>query len=400
MTRVRAPSTPLRPAAGQSPAPAPTADRTALEAELRDLRRQSRAHDPRGQLTYKDMMRASQEKAKIDQRIAKLEAQLASLAPAPAPVSGPAPRRPVDEMDRSRPIRTERDMDIVCPVLGAMVASGKLQMDADGNVKLSQLRDILVHDHNLSPIMARATAVTGFAGNGPLDVLGNLLGNEMNVLELRSGMIKHPGDSAILTGGKFDQGRFDAFVAHAAPGGPGEGGRMTIESFARAVQAQADRDQDGATRVAGSGGALGWILPGGLDTVVRGQPSAVVEYSALLNVYGQTDPATGERYITTDDLLTLYRDKQLPPSARMQSRPMTGVADFATTMAKMGYETAFGTSSGTALEGAERALGAEPKGTDGMGGAGKASCPFMHGGAQKAAPMSPAENHLLHAATS
>ena len=49
----------------------------------------------------------------------------------------------------------------------------------------------------------------------------NTLHGSMNVVDLRSGSIKHRGDSAILTAGKFD-----ALVSHT------ENGVMTVDSFA------------------------------------------------------------------------------------------------------------------------------------------------------------------------
>lgn len=370
--------------------------RAQLETELGRLKKLEKETDPKAEITYQDMMRASAEKTKLQERITVLEAKIEKLG-APVEVKAAevqgASAAPLDQMEEPRPaFKSEKEMDVVCPVLGAMVASGRLKMDSEGNINLKQMADILVRDHGASPALAHATLAVGWGGNRPGDVLGNLLHSELNVLELRSGMIKHPADSAILTAGRFDEEKFQDLVSHAEPGG-----RMTIKSFGAAIRDQIERDSDTSTRVPTTG-FFSNLLPDGLDSFLRGQPTAIVEFGALLNLYGKRDPATGERYIEASTLRDLYQHKKLPPNERMQSRPAVGVVDLTATMARLGWETTFGTASGTALEGAERALGKEVAGQDGMGGAGKATCPYMNAATQKSGPTSPAENDSLHRA--
>ena len=184
-----------------------------------------------------------------------------------------------------------KQMAIVCPVLGALVKEGKVKMAPDGTMKLKDLREAGDASMNLTrPLQASLTAI-GFIANKPGDVAHNMLHREMNVLDLRSGMIKHPGDSEILTAGKFDEAKFDAFASHA------EGGNMTTESFARAIAANVRRD----------------ARPGQvLDTVVRGMNFSEVEFAGLLSVFGKTDPQTGKFGIPVGELRALYQDQQLP----------------------------------------------------------------------------------------
>ena len=107
-------------------------------------------------------------------------------------------------MDASTKLE-QHQMAIVCPVLAAMVKEGKLPMDADGNVKFKDLR-AAGRSLEFSKPMELSLPAIALGGNTPKELLGNLLHREFNVLELRSGLAKHAGDSAILNSGKFDDG--------------------------------------------------------------------------------------------------------------------------------------------------------------------------------------------------
>lgn len=292
-----------------------------------------------------------------------------------------------DVMERSA-ATPEHKMDIVCPVLAALVKDGRVKMDADGKIKLTQLKNVVSQRMGVSSTMSAALLGIGVVGNKPSDMLGNLMNMQLNVKELRGGMIKHPADSAVLTGGQFDQKKFDALVSHA------KDGRMTIESFANAIRANAARDADPARRVPDViPTSLGGILPSGLDAYVRGAPLSVVEFAPLVNVFGTRDPKTGERYIEVETLRKLYQDKELPPDARMQSRAKTGLVDATATMSRMAWQLAFGSAAGTAQAGAAKALGRGAQENDAVYGAGKATCPYMHGASPKQKPAG--ENELV-----
>lgn len=106
-------------------------------------------------------------------------------------------------------------------------------------------------------------------------------------------MIKHPGDSAILSGGQFDAAKFDALASHA------ERGVMTVDSFSKAIAANVQRD----------------LQPGQAqsdDTLVRGKNFAIVEFAGLVATFGKKDPKTGKLGIPVEALRALYQDKKLP----------------------------------------------------------------------------------------
>lgn len=184
----------------------------------------------------------------------------------------------------------DRQKEIVCPVLGSMVNEGRIKLAPDGTLKLSDLREATKALQMDAGLRAGLTA-TGVVANKPGDILRNTIHGSMNVLDLRSGAIKHPGDSAILTEGKFDQQKFDALVSHA------ENGVMTVDSFAKAIAANVKRD----------------LLPGQtIDTLVRGKNFSNVEYGALLASFGTKDSKTGKLGISVEDMRSLYQDKKLP----------------------------------------------------------------------------------------
>ncbi len=134
---------------------------------------------------------------------------------------------------------------------------------------------------------------------------GNIFNRSFNVLELRSGPAKHAADSAILNSGAFDESRFQAFVAHAD-----RNGRMTLSSFAAAIADQARRDSSGPAAAA---------LP-------TGKAIALVEYSALLSIFGTKDKATGEVGIPVTQLRDLFQHQKLPPTTGASISESTAIA--------------------------------------------------------------------------
>jgi hypothetical protein len=211
-------------------------------------------------------------------------------------VPAPQPQKPlggwqsngVYKMDAStRP--AQHEMGIVCPVLAAMVKDGKMPMDKDGNVKFKDLR-AAGRALDFSKPMELALPAIAVGGGAGSQLLGNIFSRQFNVLELRSGLAKHAGDSAILNSGKFDEERFQAFTAHA------ENGRMTISSFAAAIADNLRRDNQGAAA----------------DARKTGQQIVLAEYSPLLAIFGTKDPSTGELGIPVSDLRELFQNQKLP----------------------------------------------------------------------------------------
>jgi hypothetical protein len=236
-----------------------------------------------------------------------IEPKPATPAPASATPVTSSPQAPVDQFspaDANDSAATTgasantvqlptdpKDMAIVCPVLGALVAQGKVQVSPDGTIKLDDLRNVFGNDFKMTPALAEVTAGTGYAANGLDQVFHNIANQQMDVFDLRTGALKHPSDSAILTAGQFDEQKFDALVSHA------QNGVMTLDSFSQAIAANEQRDSD----------------QGLAKAYAFGTNASEVEFGALLTVFGTRDAATGEVGIPVDQLRALYQDKQLPP---------------------------------------------------------------------------------------
>ena len=262
----------------------------------------------------------------------------------------------------------EKKMDIVCPLMGALVAQGNVKLDADGNMQTSDFYSAMVSRAGISGPLAIAAMAAAPAANKLSDMLGNIFHMRFNPLLLRSGQIKHPNDSAILTNGKFDEAKFDTLTSHA------KDGKMTTASFSAAISATVARDGTSS-----------------------GVPLAVAEAAALINVFGTVDPATGERSIDVATLRNLYQNKQMPAVGLMMSRPPSGIADMASTIARITAGLSFGNASGLATEGINRSLGTSSTlAGSAMTGAGKASCPHMKGLAANPPPTNSDEIAALH----
>jgi hypothetical protein len=182
--------------------------------------------------------------------------------------------------------------EIVCPVLGSLVREGRVQLKPDGTVPFDELTSAWRALGLSAPLRAGLRSLGVFA-NSPLDVRHNARAAELNVLDLRDGMLTHPADSGVLSHGKLDEGAFDTLIFHA------EAGVMTIDAFARAIAQNVRRD----------------LEPGQLlDTVLRGMNASVVEFSGLLALFGRRDHPHGKLGITVDELRALYFEQRLPIS--------------------------------------------------------------------------------------
>lgn len=216
-------------------------------------------------------------------------AKPAAAAPAAAPTYTPkaaSTRPPV----ATQPLPTDpKKMDIVCPVLASLVNEGKVKMRPDGTMKLDDL--VNTPALNLPGSMKTVLTGIGFLANKPGDILHNTFFKEMNVLDLRAGLEKHPSDTSILTAGRFDQAKFDKLVANA------DGTMMTADSFAKAIAQNTQRD----------------ATPGHvIDAVARGASASEVEFGVLMSVFGKKDPATGKFGLTVEEMRGLFQDKKLP----------------------------------------------------------------------------------------
>ncbi|TNE47070.1 MAG: hypothetical protein EP343_21225 [Deltaproteobacteria bacterium] len=250
----------------------------------------------------------------------------------------------------------EGQAEIVCPVIRGMVSDGHLNVDAEGNAQISELKDIF-EDLGFNRHLANVAVV----GNKPSAILGNLFGGTFNVNDLRGGLLDHSGDSMILRNGKFDPERFDVLVSHSS-----DGQRMTTEDFQKAIQT--NKTDDDAS----------WI----------GSQISKVEFRILLDAFGTEGP-DGVKGISIDDLRNLYENKQIPSSFRPveTATPSNDIAS----LAGHARNLATGSQVGAAKAGLSSALQGSDllsSGDVAVQGMGKGACPYM-GQDQSTAASSP-----------
>jgi hypothetical protein len=230
--------------------------------------------------------------------------------PRPAEVKDAAPRAATTDFTEAKPL----SKPIICPVQGALTKAGLMKLAPSGRTSIPALVNTVAHSLNTTAPAAVMTGSFGFFANSPLGVLRNLLTMSYNPLGLESGLIKHPGDSMILQGGEFHPDRFAELEKHAI------NGQMTLQSFSSYLQANYERDRKDHP----------------IDTLLRGVPSALTEFGAILNFFG-TKNAKGERAISVETLRSFYEKQEIPPEvmAGVKERPTTGVKDLFATMAEM-----------------------------------------------------------------
>jgi hypothetical protein len=314
----------------------------------------------------------------------KLPSAAATPAPktaAPTATAAPAGWKPAGQAQASAaaaPLPTDpKKMDIVCPVLASLVKEGKVKMNPDGTMKLNDL--VNSPGLNLTGPMKTTLTGIGFLANKPGDVAHNMIHHEMNVLDLRAGMEKHPSDSSVLTAGKFDQAKFDALVSHA------DHGIMTPDAVASAIAANTMRDipQVGVAKAYGFGAH-----------------ASAVEFGALLTVFGKTDPATGKFGIPVEEMRALFQDKTLPKTGN-PTLIDTGAMN-ASIQVKVDAQLAgvafrsLSTPSGVSAAGEKLTNGARSTGAAEMAsvGAGKAAaCPHMNGSIKPPQPNDTVNAH-------
>jgi len=325
--------------------------------------------------------------AEIEAQRSAAQAPGASASAAARPAAVPAESR-MDVVGRTlgaakpaapaptRPNSPNADKAILCPVLGAMVNEGKIKLDAKGNMSLFDFQSMLVKDMHFSRPLAIMTASAGVVANRPIDILGNLFGARMNPLELRGGMVHHPGDSMILTKGTFDEEKFQALARHATDAkvvnGKVVSGRLTLQDMTEVVAANVARD------AAVSGKKQGATL-------------GIAEMGAVVAMFGERNPRTGEREISVETLRALYADKKLPKPAGTAAEPTTFGA-YRATMAEMTRRLPGASATGIATDGARAAAGLDASAmTPAMLGAAKGVCPHVQGTSSASAPVSAAE---------
>jgi len=263
----------------------------------------------------------------------------------------------------SNPMPVAANPEIVCPVIRGMVNDGHLQVDGEGNAKISELKDIF-EDLGMSRIGANAAII----GNKPLDIFGNLFSQTFNVNDLRGGMLDHSGDSMILREGKFDPERFEKLVSFSS-----DGKTMSLDDFKKAIP-ENRKDDDGS-----------WL----------GAKISGVEFSILTDAFGVED-ADGVKRIDINDLRNLYEHKQIPPNFRPETRAVAETS--VSSMAGRARGLASGSQVGMAQSGINSALGGDDLFSSGdiaTQGAGKGVCPHMgQAGAETTSASSPEVTQL------
>jgi hypothetical protein len=322
-------------------------------------------------------------------------AKIKSNVPPPAPrplASTPAVAQTPPTATTSAPATTAssgefptdpHQMDIICPFWNAMVAQGYVKMSPNGEIDLKAVPAAAREAINISHTMSLALVpLAELKANKPSDVFHNIMNTTFNVLELRAGGASHAADLGILRKGRFDADAFAKLVSHARDG------RMTKDSLAEAVASDMKRD-------AGMGA----------DAVKNGRRFAEAEAALLLTVFGQTDPSSGERFVTVDALRALFEDKQLPGPGneksglidmiKMQSSLHTKVDALLAADSLVSTATATGLAKGGAdLTEGKKAEAADLKKGASTSAGKAANCPFMNGALP--APSQPDQTVNLH----
>jgi len=196
----------------------------------------------------------------------------------PRPTTAPAPRQQPDGPPPDQDGKFTID-DIICPFQRVAFNEGALQVDDQGNA--TNLPEVLRKFAGASHVM------TGIANHAAkkLTAGGNwaaFKADSYNLQDLANSHLDHKADSQILRGG-FNPER----LAHALSFSS-DGERLTLADL-RAFQ-QANLAEE----------------PG-----KHGEIFGAAEFALLVKVFGKTD-AEGNRYISNQDFVRLYRDNRWP----------------------------------------------------------------------------------------
>lgn len=184
----------------------------------------------------------------------------------------------------------EKLQDIPCPWWRAVIQENLVNVGPDGIVSMRDVRHALkesgvswgLREFTLLGIKPAAAQIAGAW-------LRALSMDTINVLQLPKCFFMHTADSGILRHG-FDQEKLDRLLSYSS-----DGLNLTVSDLATA-----NKDQ-----VKAEPGHYGHAL-------------GVVEYALLLGVFGRENEA-GERYISKEDLITLYKDNRFPAGWVKQS---------------------------------------------------------------------------------
>lgn len=260
-------------------------------------------------------------------------------------------------------LRDPRAESIPCPVLRTLVNEDKLTPNADGFVKIDQLRSAL------KDIGIRGAALQGLAFGAKNVEAGSFLKalrtSEFSLYKLAGSDLDHAADTQVLRGG-FNQERLDRLLAFSS-----DGENLTLQDLSRAQKEQFQEEAPG-----GRGAALG-----------------VAELAAVLLVFGKKN-AAGVKALRNEDVSSLYKDAKLPEGFAPEK---VGALELVSATAKLAYHHHFSTP-GRAQTGLDKALGRpEMLEQSAAQGLKNALCPAGMRPATETPPVSTAEVVALHA---
>ena len=181
--------------------------------------------------------------------------------------------------------------EVMCPVLKTGVREGRISVDSEGNASGldAYLRDDLKVGWALRQLFVKG-------GKRATDRSG-AEGDTINLRNLRGSSLDHAADSQILRDG-FSQERLDLALSFSA-----DDQRLTLADLGRFQQ---------------------HLL--GEEPGLKGKMVGGMEFAAVVSVFGRTD-ASGQRYISKEDFITLFRDNRFPPDWHSRAVDTTGFWD-------------------------------------------------------------------------
>jgi hypothetical protein len=187
-----------------------------------------------------------------------------------------------------------------CPFLRSLVAHGFLNEQKESLTFVPQMLNRIAQSGDSSQTFSPfLLSILVFIANGlsPSALLGNAFGDQgLRINELRNGPLYKHGVSSRIIGlkGEFVQSEFDRLVTYASEKSASDGQKeigLDIKELSKFMDDNFERAKVNRRRV--------------YRIMMNG------EWPPLLKVFGKKD-SNGKLYLTIEDLLSLFRDNQLP----------------------------------------------------------------------------------------
>ena len=170
---------------------------------------------------------------------------------------------------------------IICPVLGALVHSGRLQLDEAGRVGFEATRRALLGIGLSRPLAGMLVALAPLS-NDIREARHNWRSRSFNPERMVGSVADHAGDTGIIGKGWFDPDRFASMLAMST-----DGESLSVREMAAVIAVDQQR------------------RPGLLSFM------SLIELGALMEVFGYTD-RQGKRRISFATLRGFYCAGSLP----------------------------------------------------------------------------------------